>query len=411
MDCAAFAVAAASTIALLRARAAAPPPPDTRLRVGILGTAFIAGKNRRGIAASGAARVVAIASRDLPRATAWALEAAACGDIPGPPVTAHGSYEALIADPGVDAVYIPLPCGLHLPWVRAAAAAGKAVLCEKPAATSVSELEAMLAACAASNVAWLDGTMFHFHPRAAAMEAELRGLAPLARVVTAFSFAGDAAFFAGNIRTSPLLEPLGCLGDLGQYCIRFGLWAFGWELPATVRAVAHQVNGGGVPMDATATFVWPGGGPGGAPRTLLVDCSFTTAFRQWAEVAGGTGVLRLNDFVISRTHEETEFHTVLHPGLNGAHSRVVGVATRHGSGGNQEAAMWAAFAGAARGRGFVPAWAAHSLATQACLDAAMASMAAGGAEVAVVAPRGLAGLLRGERPGAAAGMGGGEQGK
>ena len=95
------------------------------MRVGILGTARIAGKVRRGIIEAGCT-VVSIASRDLAKARAWAAEAASSGDLPAPP-EALGSYEALLALPHVDCVYIPLPCALHLEWVTKAAAAGKHV--------------------------------------------------------------------------------------------------------------------------------------------------------------------------------------------------------------------------------------------------------------------------------------------
>jgi len=376
----------------------------TPLRVGILGTAAIAGKVRRAIVAAGHV-VAAIGSRDLAKAEAWAAEAVACGDVPAPAPAAHGSYEALLADAAVDAVYMPLPCALHLRWVEAAARAGKHVLVEKPAAVSAAELEAMLRSCRAANVALMDGTMFHFHPRQALVEASLcdGAIGKVTRVTSSFSFRGDEAFFAQNIRTDPTLEPFGCLGDLGQYCIRFGLAVFGWALPATVRAVAHRRNAAGVPMDVSATFTWPDGGADGGPRTLLVDCAFTQAFRQDATVVGTLGVLRLDDFVISQTHASCEYRLALAPGLDANHSSVVGDYSRVASGGNQEALMWRAFAGAAArsggggggggGGGFNCEWARMSLATQACLDAAMASAAAGGAETRVEAPPLLAELV------------------
>ena len=367
------------------------------LRVGIMGTAHIAGKVRRAIVAAGHV-VAAIASRDAAKAAAWAAEAVASGDVPAPAPRAHGSYEALLADAGVDAVYMPLPCGLHARWVAAAAAAGKSVLVEKPAAASAAELEAMLRACRASGVALLDGTMFHFHPRQALIEAAVRDTArfgAVARITSSFSFRGDEDFFANNIRTQPALEPFGCLGDLGQYAIRFGLAVFAWELPATVRAVAHRRNAAGVPLDLSATFTWPSGGPDGGPRTLLVDCAFTQAFRQEATVVGSKGWLRVADFVISRTHASCDFLLAHGPDLDAGHSNVVGDFTTVKSGGNQEAAMWRAFAerAAPGGAGFSAEWARMTLSTQACLDAAMASAARDGAETRVEPPALLAELI------------------
>lgn len=81
-------------------------------RIGIMGTAAIASKVRRGIVASGNC-VAAIASRDLSKAEAWAAEAVSSGDVPVLP-TAYGSYEALLADATIDAVYLPLPCATHV---------------------------------------------------------------------------------------------------------------------------------------------------------------------------------------------------------------------------------------------------------------------------------------------------------
>src|SRR5690348_16286770 len=108
-------------------------------RFGVLGVSHFASK--RMIPAMKLARdveVVAIASRD----GAKAAEAARALGIP----TAHGSYEALLADPNVDAIYNPLPNHLHVPWSERAAAAGKHVLCEKPIALDAAEGRRLLEA-------------------------------------------------------------------------------------------------------------------------------------------------------------------------------------------------------------------------------------------------------------------------
>ena len=130
------------------------------LQLGILGCARIV---RRAIAAavrsSSSACLAAIASRDTVAAQSWAREF----DIP----RVHDSYEALIADPAVDAVYIPLPNELHRPWVLAAAAAGKHVLCEKPLALDYAEAQQMVEACAAAGVVLMEAFMWRHHPRVA----------------------------------------------------------------------------------------------------------------------------------------------------------------------------------------------------------------------------------------------------
>ena len=122
-----------------------------KLRVGFLSTAQIGRKNAGAAVASGAVELVAVASRDLAKAqafaTAWGFG------------RAYGSYEELLADPTVEAVYIPLPTAMRLEWVVKAGAAGKHVLCDKPCAVSLGELEKMTAAVAASGKQFMDGVM------------------------------------------------------------------------------------------------------------------------------------------------------------------------------------------------------------------------------------------------------------
>jgi predicted dehydrogenase len=258
---------------------------------------------------------------------------------------------------------------------------------EKPAAASVDELKLMTDACRDARVAFLDGTMFHHHPRCGAMESAFRDesvFGKIGRVSSAFSFRGDDDFFADNIRTSATLERFGALGDLGQYSIRFGLWVFGWELPAHVRAVAHVRNREGVPMEGSATFSWPRGGPDDGPRTLIVDFAFTLAFRQWAEVVGTKARLRLEDFTISHNHDKATFVVTRDPNLDASHSNVIGEEDIRDVPGNQEAAMWKAFSlAAASTNPFQSEWATRSLKVQACLDAAMLSMANDGEKTLV----------------------------
>src|ERR1035438_5605695 len=116
------------------------------LRWGILGTANIAKKNWKAIWNSENGSVTAVASRDILRSRRFIKECQAQAPfLPAP--RALGSYEDLLADPTVDAFYIPLPTGIRGRWVKRAAEAGKHVICEKPCATSVAELAAMLDAC------------------------------------------------------------------------------------------------------------------------------------------------------------------------------------------------------------------------------------------------------------------------
>ena len=382
------------------------------LRVGILGTARIAKKVRRGIV-EGGNKIVAIASRDLGTAKAWASEAFESGDLAIAPV-ALGSYEELLLLGTIDTVYLPLPCSTHLEWVVKAARAGKNVVVEKPVALNVAELKQMLDVCAGAGVFLVDGTMFHFHPRLPHFLLETERLGGVRSVSAAFSFCGDETFFRDNIRCKRALEPLGCLGDLGQYAIRIGLEVYQWQLPRAVSATA-AFNDEGVPLHVAATFRYADG------RVLCIECSFTGAFRQRVEVEGTTGVCRMDDFVIPRAPDVASFVVESNPDLDLRHERVVGVerkvlvftddpsfetlsshkstgsefvfdATRTGASPvSQEGFMWAAIrdprAPLPRPHPDAPdaaaQWARRALLTQVCLDAAMESAEKNGASCLV----------------------------
>jgi predicted dehydrogenase len=129
----------------------------TRVRFGILGTGLIA-QNHVIPALHGAERceLVGIASRTSEKAA----EVATTFLIP----KAYGSYEDLLADPGIDAVYLPLPNDLHVPWTKRAADAGKHILCEKPIALTSAEAEGLAAHCTDRNVIAMEAFMYRFHP-------------------------------------------------------------------------------------------------------------------------------------------------------------------------------------------------------------------------------------------------------
>lgn len=268
------------------------------LRIGFLSTAGIGKKNWKAILNSGNCVVSAVASRDVKKSRAFIRE---CQDensfdiIPD----ALGSYEELIASPNVDAIYIPLPTGLRKEFVLRAAAAGKHILCEKPCATNIAELEAMLAACQKNSVQFLDGVMFMHNPRLPKVREILddgKSVGPIRRIASAFSFYPGEEFFSTNIRANGALEPAGCLGDLGWYCIRVALWTLNWQLPESVsgKILSQSEDLPGRPSSPTefsATLNYPGG------VTVEFYSSFLAAKQQWVHVSGQKGWLRLPDFI------------------------------------------------------------------------------------------------------------------
>ena len=152
------------------------------LAIGLLSTARINAKLAAGARASARARVVAIASRSRDRAEE---QARALGI-----ERAHGSYEALLADPEVDAVYVSLPNELHHEWTLRAIAAGKHVLCEKPYSRAAEEVHEAFAAAEDAGVVLAEALMWRHHPQTLRLAELVAGgaIGELRLVRAAFSF-------------------------------------------------------------------------------------------------------------------------------------------------------------------------------------------------------------------------------
>jgi predicted dehydrogenase len=131
----------------------------------------------------------------------------------------------------------------------------------------------------------MDGVMFMHNPRLLEMRKKLddsKKFGPIKRVTSSFSFFGGSNF-GSNVRMNSSAEPTGCIGDVGWYCIRISLWAFQYQLPSEVTAVAHKSTADGVPTSVSATLHFPN------DQTASFHCSFDLFQRMWAEVAGERG--------------------------------------------------------------------------------------------------------------------------
>jgi len=280
------------------------------LRWGILGAANIARKNWKAIWNSRNGRVIGVASRDLRRCRRFINECQAQAPF-RPAPRAFASYEDLLAAPDVDAVYIPLPTGIRGHWVKRAAEAGKHVICEKPCATNVAELVDMLAACRRNRVQFMDGVMFMHSRRLERIREVLddgQTVGPIRRITSAFTFRAGEEFFDSNIRAQSGLEPHGCLGDLGWYCLRFTLWAMNWRLPQRVTGrilseFKHASSKLSVPTEFSAELFYSDG------VTSSFYSSFVTGDEQWANVSGTRGCLRVQDFVLPFSGSRLAFET------------------------------------------------------------------------------------------------------
>ena len=193
--------------------------PD-KVRWGVLGVAKIAMvKVIPAMQRGERSQVVAIASRDQDKARRAAADLA----IP----KTHGSYEALLADPEIEAIYIPLPNHLHVPWSIRAAEAGKHVLCEKPIALSVAECRKLIEARDRTGVKIGEAFMVRTHPQWLRAREMVRSgqIGDLRAVVAAFSYFNRDA---SNIRNVPDYGG-GALMDIGCYPIQISRFLFGQE--------------------------------------------------------------------------------------------------------------------------------------------------------------------------------------
>jgi len=191
-----------------------------KVRWGILGVARIATVKVIPAMQRGAwSEVAAIASRDIEKARH------AAGELGIP--KAYGSYEELLADPEIEAIYNPLPNHLHVPWSIRAAEAGKHVLCEKPISMSVAECRKLIAARDRTGVKIGDGFMVRTHPQWLRAREIVRSgeIGDLRAVMVAFSyFNRDPA----NIRNIEAIGG-GAMMDIGCYAIQFSRFLFGVE--------------------------------------------------------------------------------------------------------------------------------------------------------------------------------------
>ncbi len=197
------------------------------IRWGLLGTGNITAKLLRGARLSHEVAVTAVGSRTLERARAFA----AANDIP----RAHGSYEDLLADPEVDAVYISLPNSMHHAWTMASLHAGKHVLCEKPYSRHPDEVVEAFDAAEAAGLVLEEAFMWRHTPQVRTLLELLPRLGPLRVVRSTFGHLLDRPY---DVRIDALLDG-GSLMDVGCYCVSASRLVAG----EPIRVAAEQVMG------------------------------------------------------------------------------------------------------------------------------------------------------------------------
>lgn len=245
-----------------------------KIRWGILSTANIGRRVIPAIQASYNGEVIAIGSRSLERAQRFAKEQ----NIP----TAYGSYEELIADDRVDAIYIPLPNRLHAEWSIKCAHAGKPTLCEKPFAIDAQEAQTIVDAFRQADILLAEAFMYRYHPQHAKVKEIIAGggIGALHIINSSFTFPiSDVQ----NIRLSKELAGGGIM-DVGCYCVNLMRFMTGEE-PESVTASAKIGAKTGVDEVLAATLQFPSGVIG------HFDCSLRSYRQHSYTLKGSEGMI------------------------------------------------------------------------------------------------------------------------
>ncbi len=262
------------------------PVLPTALRLGILGCANIARQFARDVAPSRAVQLQAVASRDAAKAAAFAAEFGIARH--------HGSYDDLLADAEVDAIYLPLPNSLHAEWAIKAAEQGKHVLCEKPLALNRVQAVAMFEAARRHGVLLLEAYPYWFQPQTGQLVDSLaRGaIGRVLEVQTRFSFTLRSS---DNIRLRPDTGG-GALLDAGSYPASLIRLVMG-SAPRRASAFARWADSG-VDWATTATLDWGDG------RVAQLRCAMDSAVHRHASIIGSDGLIETEflNHTASTTH-------------------------------------------------------------------------------------------------------------
>lgn len=247
------------------------------IRWGLVSTAHINQSVIPAIRASRRSQLTAVASRSLEQARAYAAQ----WEIP----RAFGSYEAMLSDPEIDAVYISLPNSLHSEWAVKAMQAGKHVLCEKPLATTLPDVDAIIAAQRQTGMAAAEAFMYRHHPQT----LKVREIVASGALGTVQLLRGSFTFRLtnpANIRLNADLHG-GSLWDIGCYPLSYTRTALGLE---PEEMFAWQVTASsGVDESLCGTLRFPGN------IYAQILCSFNSPYSAGVEILGDAGQLYIPD--------------------------------------------------------------------------------------------------------------------
>ena len=248
----------------------------TRLTWGILATGNIARQFAAGVNASRRGTLLAVASRTAEKAAAFART----HSIPA----AYRSYQQLIDDPAVQAVYNALPNNLHHEWTIKALRAGKHVLCEKPLAADLGQAQEMFDVAASQGKTLMEAFMYRAHPLThAIIQTVNSGVIGQVRLIRT-SFCFKVGQWQGNIRFAPDLAG-GVMMDVGCYCLNFSRLFAGAE-PSQIHVVHHQ-HESGIDDIAAGTLVFPNG------IIATFNCGMSVHADNSASICGSEGYIEI----------------------------------------------------------------------------------------------------------------------
>jgi len=248
-----------------------------KLKWGVLSTAGINRAVIPPIKEASRSELLAVASRDQSKAQAFAAR----WDIP----RAYGSYEALLADPDINAVYIPLPNALHCEWTIKAAQAGKHILCEKPLALTVADVDAMTQAAAEHHVVLVEAFMYRMHPQMARLNKLIaEGTLGAVKLIKAWF-----SFTLKDERNIRLIKEVGggSLWDVGCYPVSFVQAVAGAD-PVEVMGW-QRLDAQGLEIGYAGQLAFESG------VVAQIECGFDVPPRRGAEVIGELGTATVSN--------------------------------------------------------------------------------------------------------------------
>jgi len=244
------------------------------LKMGIMGTANVSRSFIEVLKGSSTIKITAVASRNLEKAKSFAEEFGI--------EKAYPSYQELLDDPQLDAVYIPLPNSMHAEWVIKAAKAKKHILCEKPMALTVEDVKEMYEQAIINNVLLMEGFPYKFQPQTILMLKKIQegDIGEISQIYADFGFTVDDA--ENNIRLKPELGG-GVMWDAGAYPVSI-IRAITGKKPSEVIAFG-KFNDQDLDTAVSAMFRFENG------ITAQLNCNFNAAPHRYVRVIGSKGII------------------------------------------------------------------------------------------------------------------------